>query len=138
MEQEEGIALITGHTHQPEFPSPGRTPYFNCGSSVHPRCITSIEIENESIALVKWHVSTPLAAGTGVSSTLTMEREVLEGPVPLEDYVGKRETGRSTDYRRPARVGNRQVRGLLEFYQTQGRSTLAVGNAHNIHSPGNL
>ncbi len=97
-----GIALITGHTHQPEFPSPGRTPYFNCGSSVHPRCITAIEIENESIALVKWHVSTPLAAGTGISSSLTMEREVLEGPVPLEEYTGSREKGRSTGYRCPA------------------------------------
>jgi UDP-2,3-diacylglucosamine pyrophosphatase LpxH len=88
-----GVALITGHTHQPEFPSPGREPYFNCGSSVHPRCITAIEIHDESISLVKWHVSTPLASGTGTSSTLEMEREVLEGPVPLQEYTASARSG---------------------------------------------
>ncbi len=82
-----GVALITGHTHQPEFPSPGGSPYFNCGSCVHPGSITAMEIMNGEIALVKWQVSTPLASGTGAESHLFMARELLEGPVPLAAYA---------------------------------------------------
>lgn len=72
--------LIAGHTHRPAFPAHGEPLYFNDGSCVHPRCITSIEIDNESITLVKWSVK------TRADRTLYVERTPLEGPVPLMDF----------------------------------------------------
>ncbi|SHO54039.1 metallophosphoesterase [Anaerocolumna xylanovorans] len=72
--------LIAGHTHRPAFPALGEPLYFNDGSCVHPRCITSIEIENEMITLVKWSVT------TRPDRTLYVERTPLEGPVPLLDF----------------------------------------------------
>lgn len=48
--------IIAGHTHRPIFSSPQNPPYFNVGSCVHPRCITGIEIQNGSIALIKWYI----------------------------------------------------------------------------------
>ncbi|KJS85109.1 metallophosphoesterase, partial [Desulfosporosinus sp. BICA1-9] len=52
--------LIAGHTHRPRFPQVGEPPYFNDGSSVHPRCITGIEITDGNITLVKWDVKTKI------------------------------------------------------------------------------
>ncbi len=72
--------LIAGHTHRPAFPAVGEPLYFNDGSCVHPRCITSIEIENQSITLVKWSVK------TRPDRTLYVERTPLEGPVPLKNF----------------------------------------------------
>lgn len=46
--------LIAGHTHRPVFPKDNNSLYFNTGSGVHPNGITSIEIDNGYIALVKW------------------------------------------------------------------------------------
>jgi UDP-2,3-diacylglucosamine pyrophosphatase LpxH len=49
--------IIVGHTHRPEFPAEKSCElYFNCGSCVHPRCITCIEIEEGRISLVKWYI----------------------------------------------------------------------------------
>lgn len=118
-----GVGLITGHTHQPEFPSPGDEPCFNCGSSVHPRCITAIEIENESISLVKWQVSTHLSSGFGTSSDLVMAREILEGPVLLSEYAasgkiqsagGKRKMERVSRRPSPGRTGTQQEQQLQQ------------------------
>ncbi len=81
-----GIPLIAGHTHRPELASPDHPPYMNCGSCVHPRCITALEIESGEVSLVKWHVSTQTAEGTGAGSRLSLMRTVLEGPVPLREY----------------------------------------------------
>jgi UDP-2,3-diacylglucosamine pyrophosphatase LpxH len=72
--------LIAGHTHRPRFPEVGEPPYFNDGSSVHPRCITAIEIDFGSIKLVKWFVN------TRENGNLFIDREVLEGPTRLKDY----------------------------------------------------
>lgn len=75
------LITVTGHTHRPRFPdSATETPFFNDGSCVHPRCITGIEIENNTISLIKWHTTT---TNEGV---LKIEREVLEGPRELSDY----------------------------------------------------
>jgi len=49
-----GVFVIAGHTHRPAF----APPYFNCGSCVHPRYITALEIVNGEISLVKWGVET--------------------------------------------------------------------------------
>lgn len=72
--------IICGHTHRPVFPALGQPLYFNDGSSVHPRCITAIEIYKGTISLVKW------AMATKPDRTLYVAREVLEGPIPLFSY----------------------------------------------------
>lgn len=72
--------IITGHTHRPVFPQPGEGLYFNDGSCVHPRCITGIEIQNGSLALIKWAIM------TRNDRSLYVGRELLEGPVMIEDY----------------------------------------------------
>lgn len=45
--------LMTGHTHKPTLCTT-TSPYCNCGSCVHPRCITCIELCGYNISLVKW------------------------------------------------------------------------------------
>ncbi|TGE32202.1 metallophosphoesterase [Desulfosporosinus sp. Sb-LF] len=72
--------LIAGHTHRPMFPEVGEPPYFNDGSSVHPRCITGIEIADGNITLVKWNVKTK------DDGTMFIGRDVLTGPRELKDY----------------------------------------------------
>lgn len=71
------LFTIAGHTHRPRFPEPGSIAFFNCGSCVHPRSITGLEIENGKIALIKWQINTTK------SGILKIEREVLEAPKPL-------------------------------------------------------
>ncbi|MFO7950446.1 MAG: hypothetical protein R6U36_08775 [Candidatus Fermentibacteraceae bacterium] len=93
-----GIPLIAGHTHRPELPSPQDPPYMNCGSCVHPRCITALEIERSEVSLVKWHVSTQTAEGLGQGSRLRLMRTVLEGPVPLMEYFRKYGRGGAAAY----------------------------------------
>lgn len=73
--------LIAGHTHRPSFPRPGESRYFNCGSCVHPRCVTALEIVGQTICLVKW---TEL---TRPDMTLYVAREPLGEPVPISDYL---------------------------------------------------
>lgn len=60
------IVAIAGHTHRPMFRSRSKQQqeagakekpyYFNCGSGVHPRCITCLEIRDMKIELIKWHI----------------------------------------------------------------------------------
>lgn len=49
--------LLTGHTHRPTLGTDS-SPYCNCGSCVHPRCITCIELCGYRMNLVKWYSST--------------------------------------------------------------------------------
>lgn len=72
--------LIAGHTHRPVFPKIGEALYFNDGSCVHPRCITAMEIENNSITLVKWTIKPKK------NRVLYVAREILEGPVKIVDF----------------------------------------------------
>ncbi len=74
------ILLMAGHTHRSVLPKPGESFYLNDGSCVHPRCITAMEIADGAITLVKWSVM--VCHGRNLS----VEREVLEGPVPWNDY----------------------------------------------------
>ncbi len=48
--------LLTGHTHRPTLGNKF-SPYYNCGSCVHPKCITCIELCGFRISLVKWFAS---------------------------------------------------------------------------------
>lgn len=64
--REKKVVAIAGHTHRPMFSSLSKQQretgleeepyYFNCGSGVHPRCVTCLEIQDMGIELVKWHV----------------------------------------------------------------------------------
>ena len=74
------LFTITGHTHRPRFPEPGSIAYFNDGSCVHPRSITGLEIENNSISLIKWQIATT------EDGTLKVIRVLLEGPQLLSAY----------------------------------------------------
>jgi len=77
----ENHMLIAGHTHRPRFPEVAEPQYFNDGSSVHPRCITGIEITDGNITLVKWDIKTKL------DGTMFIGREILAGPRALKDYL---------------------------------------------------
>ena len=71
-------ALIAGHTHRPYFSGEGSEGwYFNAGSGVHPHSVTSIEIVRGEISLVKW------SELPDRNRYVRVEREVLEGPLPL-------------------------------------------------------
>lgn len=72
--------LAAGHTHRPMLPPPGESRYINDGSAVHPRCITAIEIDSGSIALVKWSIK-PQQSGV-----LFVGRDVLAGPYNIDAY----------------------------------------------------
>ena len=74
------ILLIAGHTHRPVLPKPGEGFYLNDGCCVRPQGITAIEIERGAVTLVKWSVV------TRPNRNLAVEREVLEGPYPWEQY----------------------------------------------------
>lgn len=73
--------VIAGHTHRPRFPEPHELPYFNDGSCVHPRAITGIEIVDLKISLIKWHIISQK------NGTLQIVKTVLEGPIPIEEYL---------------------------------------------------
>ena len=75
------LVTIAGHTHRPRFPEPGDIAFFNDGSCVHPRSITGLEIENGAISLIKWQIAT---TDDGI---LKIVRVLLEGPIPLKDYI---------------------------------------------------
>lgn len=77
--------LIAGHTHRPRFPKAGKSPCFNDGSCVHPRCITGIEITGGNIALIKWSVKTK------TDGVLYIGRDILAGPEPLKAYIQPKE-----------------------------------------------
>ncbi|WP_237267379.1 metallophosphoesterase [Tenacibaculum todarodis] len=72
--------VITGHTHRPRFPNFDELPHFNDGSCVHPRCITGLEIENNQITLIKWHLE------SDKEGKMHIIRTNLEGPKELSTY----------------------------------------------------
>ncbi len=74
------ILTMIGHTHRPKFATPGEIPMFNDGCCVHPWSITSIEIEQGQIALVKWEITTT------EDGTLQVVRSYLEEPRLLSEY----------------------------------------------------
>lgn len=73
--------MVAGHTHRPTFPRPGKAPYFNAGSSVHPRGITGIEIVNGEISLIKW------SHDTKYDGYVFVNKHVLSGPGKLTDFM---------------------------------------------------
>jgi UDP-2,3-diacylglucosamine pyrophosphatase LpxH len=78
-------AVVVGHTHRPSFPGDTMPPYFNTGSCVHPRCITGIEIDKGSIALIKWFVD--VKSDKEKDGCLFINKKVLVGPRKLQDVL---------------------------------------------------
>ncbi len=74
------LFTIIGHTHRPRFPEPGDIAFFNDGSCVHPRSITGLEIENNKISLIKWHIA------TSEDGALKVIKIILEGPQKIDSY----------------------------------------------------
>lgn len=73
--------LLCGHTHNSRFPKNNEPPYFNDGCCVLPDSMTSIEIENGEISLIKWNVE---AQDNGV---LWVRRKIIGGPEKIDDYL---------------------------------------------------
>lgn len=77
--EKQNVTLIAGHTHRSVLDI-NHPHYINTGSCVHPRCITCIEITNNSLSLVKWSMEAKSDA------TLYVARNVLNGPIPLQEF----------------------------------------------------
>lgn len=75
--------LLCGHTHRPTLGN-AASPYFNCGSCVHPKGITCIELDGFHLNLVKWYASVDPCKHFGdiynvnPAYPLYIKREVLE------------------------------------------------------------
>jgi len=72
--------LISGHTHRPIFPKIGEGLYFNDGSCIYSNGITSIEIENGNITLVRWEFK------VNKDRIVFVRRIILEGNIPISDF----------------------------------------------------
>lgn len=76
--QEHETTVIAGHTHRSVLDS-SHPFYINTGSCVHPRCITCIELANNSLFLVKWSME------HRSDLSLYVARTVLSGPISFQD-----------------------------------------------------
>lgn len=72
--------IICGHTHKSRFKKPGEGLYFNDGCCVLPYSMTSIEISNGIISLVKW--STYIRE----DNSLYIVRNLVSESQKLQDY----------------------------------------------------
>lgn len=74
------MMLICGHTHRFKYPRTDELPYFNTGCCTYPTTITSLELENGQISLIRWKV---LVNDQGINQ---VRRMVLQGPKPIEHF----------------------------------------------------
>ena len=78
--KEHKTTIICGHTHRSVLEK--NCPYYcNTGSCVHSRCITCIELKEESLFLVKWSVETK------EDLSLFVSRTVLSGPIHFTEFI---------------------------------------------------
>ncbi|WP_252229992.1 metallophosphoesterase [Clostridium sp. ZBS15] len=73
--------LICGHTHHDVFPEAGKGLYFNDGCCVFPSTITTIEIVEGQIYLIKWSVE------VDEKNSLYIKRSIIGGPEKIEKYL---------------------------------------------------
>ena len=73
--------IICGHTHNDRMPKPGLGLYFNDGCCVFPSEVTSIEIKEGKIELVKWKID------VNEESHLYINRSLIAGPEKISDYL---------------------------------------------------
>ena len=78
--QKEKKIIICGHTHNDVFMYPKEGFYFNDGCCVFPSSVTSIEIENGKISLVKWSME------VNKEKFIYINRSIIEGPCRIEEY----------------------------------------------------
>ena len=83
---ENKMILIAGHTHRPHMAENPEKPYFNCGSCVHPRCITGLEICNGQISLVKWWFTLDDISSKG-GDCVKIKKELLTTARKLSDFI---------------------------------------------------
>lgn len=74
------MMLICGHTHRLKFPRKNDLPYFNTGCCIYPTSLTTIEIENCKITMVRWKIQ------ANEEGLLQVERNIIHGPRPIEDF----------------------------------------------------
>lgn len=79
--REKGKMLICGHTHISRMPKVNEPPYFNDGCCILPYAVTSIEIENGKISLIKWSIDID---DRGI---LYMSRKIISGPIDIGKYL---------------------------------------------------
>ena len=73
--------LICGHTHNDRMPKPGEGYYFNDGCCVFPSSITTLEINEDNIKLVKWEID------VNEKSQLFINKSIIAGPEKIRDYL---------------------------------------------------
>lgn len=73
--------IICGHTHNVKFPEVGKGLYFNDGCCVNPGIITSLEINNGLITLIKWSIE------VNENNNLYIKRGIIDGPERIGDYL---------------------------------------------------
>ncbi|SCK04001.1 Uncharacterized protein conserved in bacteria [uncultured Clostridium sp.] len=79
--RDNGKMLLCGHTHNSRFPGEFEPPYFNDGCCILPYAMTSIEVENGDITLIKWSVD---AQDSGV---LWVKRKIIGGPRKISTFL---------------------------------------------------
>lgn len=79
--KKENSMIICGHTHNDRFPRPSEGLYFNDGCCVFPSAITTIEIMNGKISLVKWKIE------VDEKYNLYIKKFITEGPEKIADYL---------------------------------------------------
>ena len=78
-----GSAIICGHTHRPVCPSNGGVPYFNTGSCLLPGILTGLEIQDGTIAPIRW-TSTSARHRNGAVREVGA-RQLIAPPTRLHD-----------------------------------------------------
>lgn len=79
--KDNNICMICGHTHKSRFPKVGEGIYFNDGCCVLPYSMSTIEINNGIISLVKW------STYVKEDASLYIARNIIGGPERLEGYL---------------------------------------------------
>jgi len=85
--RKQGKMLIAGHTHQHHYPDKDEPLYFNDGCCIYAHSITAIEIKDNQLTLVRWHIA------TRQDGSLYVRREVLNGPDRIADLYSRIASG---------------------------------------------
>ncbi|EDT75462.1 metallophosphoesterase [Clostridium butyricum] len=79
--KKENRMIICGHTHNDKLPKPSEGLYCNDGCCVFPSAITTIEITNGKICLVKWKIE------VDDQNSLYIKKSITAGPEKIGDYL---------------------------------------------------
>ena len=79
--KKENRMIICGHTHNDRLPKASEGRYCNDGCCVFPSAITTIEITNGKISLVKWKLE------VDENNRLYVSKSITGGPENISDYL---------------------------------------------------